>query len=118
MDADRAASDGPRRLLLQVAGGFLVGAVLVAFLAPSAPGLSRVVAGLAALGGALVAWRRWSRLPDSAALLRADRGPALAGYAVVAAPALLLLYALVGGVWPVVGAVTAALVAAFAVLRR
>ncbi|MFE9693495.1 tetratricopeptide repeat protein [Micromonospora sp. NPDC005806] len=122
-DAGRTISDGLRRLVLYGAGWCLVAAVLVAFLGPSAPGLSRVVAFLAAVGGALVVWRYAARVPGLfgtilPGLLRADHSLALAMYAVAVAPMLLVLYALVGGPWPVVFSVAVAMVAEFAVLAR
>ncbi|MGR6322512.1 tetratricopeptide repeat protein [Micromonospora soli] len=122
-NAGRTISDGLRRLVLYGAGWCLVAAVLVAFLAPAAPGLSRVVAVLSALGGVLVVWRHAARMPGLLGtilpgLLRADRGLALAVYAVAVAPALLVLYALVGGPWPLVASVAVALTAELAVLAR
>ncbi len=97
--------------------------MLVAFLAPAGSGLSRAVAAVATLGGALVVWRYAARMPGPLGtilpgLLRADRGLALAVYAVAAAPVLLVLYALVGGPWPLVASITVAMVAEFAVLSR
>jgi len=122
LDAGRTISGGLRRLVLYGAGWSLVATVVVAFLAPAAPGLSRILAVLAALGGALVVWRYAARIPGLPAilsgLLRADRGLALAVYAVAAAPLLLVLYALVGGPWPLVAGITAAMLAEFAALTR
>ena len=98
--------------------------MLVAFLAPAGPGLSRVFAVLAALGGALLVWRDSSRVPG---LLRTDPArpaPRRTGpwrwrvYAVAAGPVLLLLYALVGTPWPLVAAIAAAALAEFAVFAR
>jgi tetratricopeptide (TPR) repeat protein len=123
VDSRRTISDGLRRLVLYGAGWSLVATVLVAFLAAGAPGTSRVFAVLAALGGALVVWRFAARLPGLTrtilpGLLRSDRTLALAVYAVAAAPALLLLYALVGTPWPLVAAITATTVAELAVFTR
>jgi tetratricopeptide (TPR) repeat protein len=114
---------GLRRLVLLGAGWSLVATVLVAFLAPAGGGASRVAAGLAALGAALVAWRLAVRLPAPArtvlpGLLRADRPLALAVWAVAAAPLLLLLYALVGTPWPLVGGVAVTVCAELVVLTR
>ncbi|MFG2163479.1 tetratricopeptide repeat protein [Micromonospora chersina] len=122
-DAAPTTVDPLHRLVLHGAGWSLVATVLVAFLAPVAPGPSRVLAVLAALGGALLVWRSAARLPglrDTVlpGLLRADRGLALSVYAVAAAPALLVLYALVGGPWPLVAGITVTVVAGFAVLAR
>ncbi|MEU4478197.1 tetratricopeptide repeat protein [Micromonospora sp. NPDC023966] len=123
VDTGPTVADGLRRLVLHGAGWSLVATVLVAFLAPVAPGPSRVLALLAALGGALLVWRHATRLPgllDTVlpGLLRADRNLALAVYAVAAAPALLVLYALVGGPWPLVAGITVTLLAEFVVLAR
>ncbi|MEU5723853.1 tetratricopeptide repeat protein [Micromonospora sp. NPDC047738] len=123
LDAGRTISAGLRRLVLYGAGWSLVATVVVAFLAPGAPGLSRVLAALAALGGALVVWRYAARMPALLntilpGLLRADRSLALAVYAVAAAPLLLVLYALVGGPWPLVATITVTLIAEFAILTR
>jgi tetratricopeptide (TPR) repeat protein len=122
-NAGRTISDGLRRLVVYGAGWSLVAAVLVAFLAPTAPGLSRIVAAVAALGGGLLVGRYAARMPGLLGsilpgLLRADRSLALAVYAVAAAPALLVLYALVGGPWPLVASIMVAMVAEFAVLSR
>ncbi|WP_200210271.1 tetratricopeptide repeat protein [Micromonospora coerulea] len=122
-DSRRTISDALRRLVLYGAGWSLVATVLVAFLAPAGPGSSRVFAALAALGGALVVWRHSTRVPGLVrtilpGLLRTDRTLALALYAVAAGPVLLLLYALVGTPWPLVGAIAATALAAFAVFAR
>lgn len=122
-DAGRTIGDGLRRVVLHAAGWSLVVTVLVAFLAPAAPGLSRILAGVAALGGALVGWRSAARLPDLLGtvlpgLVRSDRSLAVALYATAAAPVFLVLYALVGGPWPLVLSVSAAMLASFAVLAR
>jgi hypothetical protein len=122
-DARRTIADGIRRLVVYGAGWSLVAAVLVAFLAPAAPALSRIFAVVTALGGALLVWRYAARLPGLLGtvlpgLLRADRSLALAVYAVAAAPVLLVLYALVGGPWPLAAAITVAMLAEFAVLAR
>ncbi|WP_433283636.1 tetratricopeptide repeat protein [Micromonospora sp. CA-244673] len=119
----RTVGDGLRELVVHGAGWSLVATVLVAFLAPVAPGPSRVLAVLAALGGALLAWRRAARLPgllDTVlpGLFRTDRGLALAVCAVAVAPALLVFYALAGGPWPLVAGITVTVVAEFIVLAR
>lgn len=114
----RTISAGLRQLVVFGAGWSMVSAVVIACFAVGSPGLSRAVAAAAALGGALMVWRHAAKLPGVARailpeLLRSDRPLALAGYATVAAPVLLLLYALVGTVWPLVLAIV---VAAFAVV--
>ncbi|KAB1913316.1 lipopolysaccharide assembly protein LapB [Micromonospora sp. AMSO31t] len=122
-DTRRTVADGLRELVLYGAGWSLVAGVLVAFLAPVAPGPSRILAVLTAVGGALLARRYAARLPDRlgtivAGLFRADPALALAVCAVAAAPVLLVLYALVGGPWPLVAGITATVVAEFVVLAR
>ncbi|MGY0005193.1 tetratricopeptide repeat protein [Micromonospora sp. I033] len=122
-DAGRTTADELRGLMLHGAGWTLVATVLVACLAPVAPGPSRVLAVLAALGGALLLRRHAARLPGLLdtilpGLFRADRTLAVAGCAVAAAPALLVLYALVGGPWPLVTGIAVTVVAGFAVLAR
>ncbi|WNM42285.1 tetratricopeptide repeat protein [Micromonospora halotolerans] len=119
----RTVADGLRELVLYGAGWSLVATVLVAFLAPVAPSPSRIFAVLTALGGALLAWRYAVRLPGRpdtivSGLFRADPALALAVCAVAAAPVLLVLYALVGGPWPLVAGITATVVAEFVVLAR
>ncbi|NIL43598.1 tetratricopeptide repeat protein [Salinispora arenicola] len=114
----RTISAGLRQLVVFGAGWSMVAAVVIACFAVGSEGLSRAVALVAALGGALVVWRYTARLPGVARtilpeLLRSDRALALAGYATGAAPVLLLVYALVGTVWPLVLAIA---VAAFAVV--
>ncbi|WP_018255255.1 tetratricopeptide repeat protein [Salinispora mooreana] len=114
----RTISAGLRQLVVFGAGWSMVAAVVIACFAVGSPGLSRAVAAAAALGGALMVWRYATKLPGVARtilpeLLRSDRPLALAGYATAAAPVLLLLYTLVGTVWPLVLAIA---VAAFAVV--
>ncbi|SIQ21766.1 tetratricopeptide repeat protein [Micromonospora avicenniae] len=123
VDGGRSIPDRLRRMVLYAAGWSLVVAVLVAFLAAPVPGASRVVAVATALGGVLVAWRYAARMPGlvGATLpwrFRADRSLTLALYAVAAAPVLLVLYALVGGPWPLVASIIAATAAESLVLIR
>ncbi|MGC4890180.1 tetratricopeptide repeat protein [Micromonospora sp. DT227] len=122
-DPVRAVDAGVRRLVLAAAGWSLAAAgwslaaaVLVAALGPTAPFASRLLAVLAAVGVGLLAWRPVSRLPGARDAM--SRGLAPAVYAGAAAPVLLVVYALVGGPWPLVGAVTASVVAGFALLNR
>ncbi|WP_433388246.1 tetratricopeptide repeat protein [Micromonospora sp. KLBMP9576] len=123
VDSRRTISAGLRQLVVYGAGWTMITAVLVACMAPGSAGLSRVAAAFAALGGALVLWRFAARLPGLArtilpGLLRSDRTLALAVYAAAAAPALVLLYALVGTPWPLVLAIAAGTAAELAVLSR
>ncbi|PGH41259.1 hypothetical protein COO58_25825 [Micromonospora sp. WMMA1996] len=116
VDPARTADAGLRRLVLSAAGWSLGAAVLVAVLAPAAPGASRLLAVLAAVGAGLLFWRPASRLPGLRDAMARGLAPAI--YAAAAAPLLLAVYALVGGPWPLVGAVTATVVAGFTVLAR
>ncbi|MEH1165714.1 tetratricopeptide repeat protein [Micromonospora sp. CPCC 205539] len=123
MDSGRTIADGLHRLVLYGAGWSLVAAVLVAFAASANDGLSRIIAVLAALTGGIVVWQLAARLPGLTrtilpALLHSDRSLALAIYAVAAAPALLLVYAVVGSPWPLVLTIAATAVAEFAVFTR
>ncbi|MGV9977593.1 tetratricopeptide repeat protein [Micromonospora wenchangensis] len=114
---------GLRRLVLIGSGWSLVASLLLAFLAAGGAGASRVVAVLAAAGGALLAWRLSRRVPELGrvvlpALRREDRALALAVYAVPAGPALLLLFALVGSPWPLVLAIALAVPATLVAATR
>ncbi|SCL14698.1 tetratricopeptide repeat protein [Micromonospora inyonensis] len=123
VDSGRTISDGVRQLVLYGAGWSLVATVLVACLAAGSGGLSRMFAAVAALGGALVVWWYAAKVPNLTStilpgLLRTDRTLAVAVYAVAAAPALILLYALVGTPWPLVLAIVATAVAELAAFVR
>jgi tetratricopeptide (TPR) repeat protein len=109
-----------RRFLLFGAGYAIVGALLVAFLAPANGAVSRVFAVVVALLGGAVLWAYGQRVPNLRGALRAraDRPLAAAGWAVIAAPALILAYALVGTVWPLVAALIAATVAEIVIFQR
>jgi tetratricopeptide (TPR) repeat protein len=114
---------GLRRLVLIGSGWSLVASLLLAFLAAGGAGASRVVAVLAAAGGALLAWRLSRRVPELGrvvlpALRREDRALAFAVYAVPAGPALLLLFALVGSPWPLVLAIALAVPATLVAATR
>ncbi|MEH0841339.1 tetratricopeptide repeat protein [Micromonospora sp. CPCC 205711] len=115
--------EGIRRLVLVGGGWSLVASLLSAVLAGGGAGASRVFAGLAAAGGALLLWRLAGRVPELTrtvlpALRREDRSLALAVYAVAAGPALLLLYALVGTPWPLVATIAVVAAAELAFLSR
>jgi tetratricopeptide (TPR) repeat protein len=121
--ARRTIGEGLRRLVGYGAGYSIAVVLLVAFLAAGNEAVSRAWAALAAVAGAVIVWRLAARVPNliRAALpdlLRTDRPLALAGYAVVGGPCLILLYALVGTPWPLALAIGAAVVAGVTVLRR
>lgn len=121
--AAATVADGLRRLILYGAGYAVVAAVSVACIAASNPGLSRVTAALAAIVGAAVLWVLAARTPKLLgtvlpALMKQDRALAFAGYAALAGPVLILLYALVGTPWPLVLAIAGTAVAELVVLRR
>jgi tetratricopeptide (TPR) repeat protein len=122
-DPRRSVSDELRRLILYGAGWSLVGTILVAVAAARASGPSRFLAVVIAISGALVAGLLAARVPGLTRavlpdLLRSNRSLALAGYAVAAAPVLLLLYAAVGTPWPLVAAIAVTAVAELAIFSR
>lgn len=115
--------DGLRRLLLHGATYSLVAAVMVAFMASGAEWLSRLAAGLFAVGGGLLVWRLStvvSGLVDRVLpkLRRVDGLLTGAVYGVWGAPLLLLFYALVGTPWPLVAAVVVTSAVEYVVLFR
>ncbi|MEV4627881.1 tetratricopeptide repeat protein [Micromonospora sp. NPDC049523] len=119
----RSVGESLLRLVLYGAGYSIVAAVLVAFMATGSGAGSRLWAALLAIAGGVLLWRFASAVPGLVRtilpeLLPRDRTLALAVYASLAAPALILLYALLGSPWPLVLAIAAASVAELAVLRR
>ncbi|MEV4755708.1 tetratricopeptide repeat protein [Micromonospora sp. NPDC049559] len=121
--ARRSVGEALRRLVLYGAGYTLVAVVLIALLAAENAAMSRLWAVLVALGGVVVVWGFAARVPNLTRavlpeLLRTDRALALSLCAVAAAPCLILLYALVGGPWPLALAIGATSLAEFAALRR
>ncbi|MGC5029179.1 tetratricopeptide repeat protein [Micromonospora sp. DT229] len=112
-----------RQFVLWGAGWSIVAALVIACSATTGSGFSRFMAVLAAAGGAIVLWRHASRLPGLTrtvlpVLRRTDRPLVLAVYAAAAAPALILLYALVGTPWPLVLAIGIATVAQLTIVTR
>ncbi|WP_329105130.1 tetratricopeptide repeat protein [Micromonospora sp. NBC_01699] len=119
----RSVGESLLRLVTYGAGYSIAAAVLVAYLTLVNGPASRAWAALLAVGGGLLLWRFASAVPGLVRtilpeLLPRDRTLALAVYAALAAPVLIMLYALVGSPWPLILAIAAASVAEFAVLRR
>jgi tetratricopeptide (TPR) repeat protein len=115
------AHDELRRLALWGAGYSIAAVVLIACVAAGNAAVSRIFAAVAAVAGLLLGWRFLARLPGMAGarrwdLLRADRILALALYAALAGPVLILLYAVTGAPWPLVLALAGTAVAQLAVL--
>ncbi len=108
-DPARTVDDGVRRLLLSVAGWSLLASVLVAALAPASSGASRLLAVLAVAGTAVLLRRPATWRPGLREAM--SRGLVVPVCAAAAAAVLLLVYALVGGPFPLVGAITASVVA-------
>lgn len=119
----RSVGESLLRLVLYGAGYSIVAAVLVAYLATVSGPASRTWAAVLAVVGGVLVWRFASAVPGLVntilpELMRTDRTLALAVYASLAAPVLILLYAFVGGPWPLVLAIAATALAELAVLRR
>ncbi|MFG1713977.1 tetratricopeptide repeat protein [Micromonospora sp. NPDC049203] len=115
-DPARTVDAGIRRLMLSVAGSSLVASVLVAALAPASPGASRLLAVLSVAGVAVLLRRPATWQPGLREAM--SRGLAVPVYAAAAAVLLLLVYALVGGPWPLAGAITASVVAGLTAFTR
>ncbi|MFJ1538518.1 tetratricopeptide repeat protein [Micromonospora chalcea] len=115
-DPVRTVDDGIRRLLLSVAGWSLLASLLAGVLAPASSGASRLFAVLA-VGGVAVLLRRPATWRPGLREAMA-RGLAVPVYAAAVAVVLLLGYALVGGPWPLAGAVTASVVAGLTAFAR
>ncbi|MFG1741581.1 tetratricopeptide repeat protein [Micromonospora chalcea] len=115
-DPVRTVDAGVRRLLLSVAGLSLFASVLVAALAPASPGASRLFAVLAVAGVAVLLRRPATWQPGLRKAM--SRGLAVPVYGAAVAVVLLLVYALAGGPWSLVGAITASVVAGFTAFTR
>ncbi|MFF5215172.1 tetratricopeptide repeat protein [Micromonospora sp. NPDC000442] len=112
-----------RQFVLWGAGWSVVAATVVACSTATGSGFSRLLAVVAAAGGAIVLRQHASRLPGLTrtvlpVLRRTDRPLALAVYAAAAAPVLILLYALLGTPWPLVLAIAIATAARLAIVGR
>nr|WP_036343594.1 tetratricopeptide repeat protein [Micromonospora purpureochromogenes] len=115
-DPVRTVDDGIRRLLLSVAGWSLLASLLAGVLAPASSGASRLFAVLAVAGVAVLLRRPATWRPGLREAM--SRGLAVPVWAAAAAVVLLLGYALVGGPWPLAGAVTASVVAGLTAFAR
>lgn len=124
LDPSGHSADVLRRAVLYGANAVLVAALLTALMATASAGASRVWAGMVGvfIVVALAAFSaRQLTEPTATALRRArsrDRRLAVAGYAALAAPVLVIGYALVGGVIPLVAAMLVAATAEILVLTR
>ncbi|HEX6970372.1 MAG TPA: tetratricopeptide repeat protein [Micromonosporaceae bacterium] len=123
VDSPRTAFTGIVRLVVYGAGYSLIAAVIIAFMSIGGEGVSRFWAALAAVAGFVVVGVLAARVPGPVtellrAHLRNDRVLALAVVAAAAAPALFLVYAVVGTPWPLVAAIVATAVAELTVLTR
>lgn len=118
-----AVDDAVRRLVLYGGGYAFVAALVAALIAGADSGASRAWAALVAVGGLLVVFVLARRLPGAARevfpqVRRRDRALAVAGYATLTAPLLILLYAVLGGPWPLVLAIAVTVAAELIVLTR
>ncbi|HEY8534718.1 MAG TPA: tetratricopeptide repeat protein [Micromonospora sp.] len=121
-DGLRLPNAGIRRFLLGAAGYVMVAAVLAAAVASVDRGASRLWAAVLMIAGGVIGWIAAARLPGRlsttlSALSREDRSVTVATGAIVAGGALILVYAVIGAVWPLVVAIAAAAVAEIVVLR-
>jgi hypothetical protein len=110
-------------LVVYGAGYALGAAVVAALIAAVDDGASRAWAALVGLGAFAMLWVLARRVPGPVrevfpALRRRDRLLAVAGYATLTAPVLLLSYAVLGGPWPLVLAVAVTAAAEVVVLTR
>jgi tetratricopeptide (TPR) repeat protein len=117
--AGRNVGQGLRRVLHLGAGYAFIAPILVACLAVNGGAAARLFAGMVAVAGLVGMAIFARRLPGRVStllrsLMRADRTLAAAVYGVVAAPCLVLLYALTGTPWPLAAAVGAGAIALLA----
>ena len=124
LDPSGRSAETVRRAVLYGANGVLVAALLTALMSTASSGASRVWAGLigAILFVAVLVWvSRHLTEPVATALGRvrsADRWLAVAAYLTFAAPLLIVVYALVGGLIPLLAAMAVAAVAEVLVISR
>lgn len=122
LDTSDASATAVRESARYGAGGTLIAGVVAAAMATISPGISRVWAGLIALliFGAVLFWFR-SRLPEPVGVVlprlrSGDKRLAAAVYLTFAAPLSLLVYAMIGGLLPLIAGMTVAMVAELLVL--
>lgn len=122
LDPSGDSAIGVRQAVLYGANGVLIAALLTALMATASGGASRVWAGLISviLFSTVLAWlsRRLTEPMANALgrLRRSDRTLAVAAYLTFAAPLLILVYALIGGLIPLIAAMVMAALAEIAVL--
>ena len=124
LDPSGDSADAMRQAVLYGANGVLVAALLTALMATTSGGASRVWAGLISviIFVAVLVWlgRRLTE-PMATALTRmrtVDRRLAGAAYLTFVAPLLIFVYALVGGLIPLIAAMVIAALAEILVLTR
>lgn len=115
--------DPVRRVVAWSAGYTMIAAVLTGFLAVGNGLLARLFAVVAGVAGLLLGWRLTAAVPGLVEVvlpgrLRTARLLAVSLGAALAAPTLLLVYAVAGTAWPLVLALAAAGLALIAVLSR
>jgi tetratricopeptide (TPR) repeat protein len=124
LDHSGDSAEAVRRAVLYGANGVLVAALLTALMANASAGASRVWAGLIGvivLTAVLIWLSRRLLEPLGVALGRLrtqDRRLATAAYLMFAAPVLVLVYAVVGGLAPLVAAMAVAAAAELLILMR
>lgn len=119
----RTVGDHVRRVVLWGSGYAITAAVLTAGLAAGNAALSRMFAVVAGIGGVLLVWRFAAAAPALLrvvlpGLVRSDPILAWSVGGALAAPLLILLYALLGSPWPLVAALALTAVGPLAVGRR
>ena len=124
LDPSGDSAEGVRQAVLYGANAVLIAALLTALMATASGGASRVWAGLVSviIFAAVLIWlsRRLTE-PLARALDRmrkADRRLAGAAYLTFVAPILIFVYALVGGLIPLIAAIVIAALAEILVLTR
>jgi hypothetical protein len=124
LDPSGDSADGVRQAVRYGANGAIVAALLTALMATASGGASRVWAGLISviIFAAVLIWlsrRLTEPLANALGRMRkADRRLAGAAYLTFVAPLLILVYALIGGLIPLVAAVVLAALAEILVITR